>query len=193
MVHHSQIRDEFDNFTKILHFGLAAFAILAWATGDIADDYKKTVSLGFYIHGVIGTGAGFFIAIRILYGIVGPRSVRFMTWVPFTKERIDYALADLKGLLAFKLPERQPRQGIAALVEVSGLLILLFLAITGVMLFFIIEPGHKTYGFIHFVKELHESGEILLPFFLSIHAGAVILHAMAGNHLWKKMIFWERS
>ena len=193
MTHHSQNREEFDNFTKILHLGMAVFGILSWATGDFADDYKKTAGLGFYIHGVIGTGATFFIVIRLLYGIVGPKSVRFMAWVPFTGERIGYVLADLKGLLACKLPERQPRQGIAALVEISGLLIFLFLALTGVMLFLMIEPGHKTEGFIHFVKELHETGEMLLPLFLSIHAGAVILHAMTGNHLWKKMFFWARS
>ncbi|MDP3181711.1 MAG: hypothetical protein Q8M54_02705 [Desulfobaccales bacterium] len=44
----------------------------------------------------------------------------------------------------------------------------------------------------HFIKEIHEVGVWLIPIFLGIHVGAVILHALAGNHLWRKTFFLEK-
>lgn len=182
-------QDEIDIFTRIVHLGLIVFGLLAWATGDMADDYKKMENFGFYVHAWIGIGVTFFAGLRLVYGVVGPQPARFITWAPFTRERLLVVRADIMGLLQLQLPERGSRQGLAALVETSGLLIFFFLAATGVLLFILIEPGQKASGLVHFVKELHEAGELLLPLFFSVHGGAVILHALAGKHLWKKMLF----
>ncbi len=56
-------------------------------------------------------------------------------------------------------------------------------------MFFSLEPGQKATGLLHSVKELHEVGGLLIPLFLSMHGGAVLLHALRGRHLWRKMVF----
>jgi len=60
-------------------------------------------------------------------------------------------------------------------------------------LFFTIVPGQKAQGITHFIKELHEGGEIPFFLFFLVHGGAVILHATIGNHLWRKMIFLKEK
>ena len=186
-------RNELDLVTRILHFGLAVFGILALATGDLAGDYKKVENVGFIVHGCIGLGVALFVGLRFGYGIFGPAPIRFWNWVPYNRKRLKLVSEDIKGLMAFRLPDRQPHQGLASLVETIGLLIFAFLAVTGVMLYVTIEPGHKAQGTAHFIKELHEAGEILLPLFFLTHIGAVILHALTGCHLWRKMIFLEKD
>lgn len=186
-------REKIDLFTRILHLGIAVFGLLALATGDMADDYKEAAGIGFFIHGWTGMAVTFFAALRFIYGIMGPVKTRFVNWFPYNKERMQPVLQDIAGLLQFRLPHREPRQGLAALVEMSGLLIIFFLAATGVSLFFIIEPGHKAGGFAHLIKELHEAGEVMLPAFFLVHGGAVILHALAGDHLWRKMLFLKEK
>ena len=181
--------DRLDAGTRLLHLGLACFGLLAWGTGWLADDYKELRHSGFTIHGWIGIGTAVFLGLRLLYGIIGPRPVRFWNWVPVTPGRVRLVMEDLRGLLRFQLPDREPRQGLAAVVESLGLAIFLFLSGTGIALFLYLEPGMKARGTMHFVKELHEAGEILLPFFIGIHAGAVLLHALAGKHLWRRMLF----
>ena len=56
-------------------------------------------------------------------------------------------------------------------------------------MFFYLQPGLKTGGALHFIKELHETGEGVIPIFLALHVGAVLLHALTGRHLWRKMFF----
>lgn len=186
-------RKDIDIFTRIIHLGLVIFAVLALATGGLADDYKKVEGLGYFIHSWIGMGTFFFVSLRFIYGVLGPVSMRFIKWVPYNKDRMKLVLEDVKGLTQIRLPDRQPHQGLAALVEIIGLLVVLFLASTGFLLFFVIVPGHKAQGITHFIKELHEGGEIPLFLFFLVHGGAVLLHAMTGNHLWRKMIFLKEK
>ena len=181
--------DRLDAGTRFLHLGLACFGLLAWGTGWLADDYKELRHSSFTLHGWIGIGTAVFLGLRLLYGIIGPRPARFWNWVPVTPGRVRLVMEDLRGLLRFQLPDREPRQGLAAVVESLGLAIFLFLSGTGIALFLYLEPGMKARGTMHFVKELHEAGEILLPCFIGVHAGAVLLHALAGKHLWRRMLF----
>jgi len=181
--------DRLDAGTRSIHLGLSFFGLLAWGTGWMADDYKELFHNGFTIHGWIGIGSAAFVALRLFYGIIGPRPARFWNWIPVTPNRIGLALEDLRGLPRFQLPDRGPRQGLAAVVESFGLAVFTFLSGTGIALFLYLEPGMKATGTMHFVKELHEAGEILLPCFIGIHAGAVLLHAMTGKHLWRHMLF----
>lgn len=99
------------------------------------------------------------------------------------------ALDDLKGLLTLRLPDRGPRQGLAGLWEAFGLLIFTWMATTGLFMFAFLTPGSRARGIVHLVKELHELGEWLIPLFLGVHVAAVFLHALAGDHRWRKMLF----
>jgi len=88
-----------------------------------------------------------------------------------------------------RLPDRPTHQGLSGLVQTFGLAVFSWMAITGSLMFFYLEPGHKAMGLMHFIKEIHEVGVWLIPIFLGIHVGAVTLHALAGNHLWRKTFF----
>lgn len=176
-------------FAILVHLGLLVFGISAALTGLMAEDYKKIEHLGFTIHSWLGMGLAAFAGLRLTTGILGPRSVRFARWMPFTASRIRLVLEDLAGLLKFRMPDRPTHQGLAGLVQTFGLAVFFLMAATGAYLYFFLEPGQKARGFLHDVKELHEIGVVLIPLFLSLHAGAVAMHALRGNHIWRKIFF----
>ncbi len=182
-------QEELDSFTIFLHFGLMLFGVLAWLTGEWAGDYKKFQHLGFTVHKMLGLGVALFIAARLFHGFWGPKIARFSTWVPYSGERLRLVLEDLRSLSRLKLPDRPSRQGLAGLWETFGLAVFTWMSLTGFSMFLFLTPGHKTKGFMHLVKELHELGEDLIPIFLAVHVAAVLVHALAGDHRWRKMFF----
>ncbi|MDD3581087.1 MAG: cytochrome b/b6 domain-containing protein [Desulfobacca sp.] len=179
--------EELDDLTIILHAGLMVFGVLAWFTGEWAGDYKKMVHLGFTVHKWLGMGTALFIGARLFHGLYGPDQARFAHWVPYTWERLQLVCEDLRTLLTLKLPNRSPHQGLAGLWEAFGLVIFTWMTTTGFCMFFFLAPGQKARGLMHLVKELHEFGGSLVPIFLAIHVAAVILHALTGDHRWRKM------
>jgi len=182
-------QEELDSFTIFLHFGLMLFGVLAWLTGEWAGDYKKFQHLGFTVHKMLGLGVALFIAARLFHGFWGPKIARFSTWVPYSGERLRLVLEDFCTLIRLKLPDRPSHQGLAGLWETFGLAVFTWMSLTGFSMFLFLTPGHKTRGFMHLVKELHELGEDLIPIFLAVHVGAVLVHALAGDHRWRKMFF----
>lgn len=178
-----------DRALRLTHLGILTFGIASWISGNLADDYKHLEHTGFIVHKWLGICTALFIIIRVALGLFGSEVARFSRWLPITGERITPVLEDLKGLLRLKLPHRPTHQGVAGLVQIFGLTVFICLAASGGLLFFLLDPGVKTRGIIHDIKEVHEVGEILIPAFLSLHVGAVVLHALAGNPVWKRMLF----
>lgn len=175
-----------DNFIRVWHLAMIVLCFAALFTGDMADDYKKLEGhSGYIIHGCLGMAVAVVVALYIRYGIVGPRQSRFAQWFPFTRERLRQTRSDLAGLLSFKLPEHKRREGLAGLVQFLGMLIFSCIAVTGLLLYFYIEPGSKVKGLLHAVKEGHEVGGVFIPLYLSLHIGAVIAHSLTGNQVWK--------
>ncbi|MDX9714957.1 MAG: cytochrome b/b6 domain-containing protein [Dissulfurispiraceae bacterium] len=174
---------------RVVHLGILIFGIFAMFTGEMADDYKKVVHNGYELHLMLGIGLAMFIMIRGITGIFGSKVVRFTQWLPCTKERIAWVLEDIRGLLRFKLPDRPVHRGLSGVVEGFGLLAFFWMAATGVLLALTITPGQKAVGIAHAIKEAHEAGMAFLVLFLAMHVGAVILHAIAGKHIWKKAFF----
>lgn len=182
-----------DSFIRICHLGLILFGITAWLTGDAADDYKEFRHLWFTLHGWIGMGLASSLFMYILYGMLGPRESRFFQGVPYTKKGLQMVREDIAGLLRFRLPDRAGHQGLAGLVQFFGVLLFAGMAVTGALMFFLLEPGSKAGGLVHAIKEVHEAGEILIPLYLSIHVGAVLLHSITGHPVWKRILFLEKS
>ena len=182
-------RNTLGSFAIFIHLGLLFFGLTAALTGLLAEDYKKAVHLGFTVHSWLGIGLTAFVGLRLITGIMGPRSVRFLTWIPVTPDRLKLVGEDLHGLLSMRMPERALHEGLAGMVQTFGLAVFFLMAATGTFLYFFLDPGQKAQGFVHDVKELHEIGLVLIPVFVSLHAGAVLLHALRGRHLWKKMFF----
>ena len=182
-------KDELDFFVRFLHLGILTSGLLAYLVSGWAGDYEHGRHLGFTVHKWLGISLAFFIALRLFYGLVGPTNVRFKQWVPYNKAGLLMVWEDILTLLKFRLPYRQSHQGLAGLVQSFGLLVFSWMALTGSFMFFYLQPGHETAGVLHFIEELHELGEGLIPIFLGLHVGAVLLHALTGHHLWRKMFF----
>jgi len=182
-------KDDLDFFVRFLHLGILTCGLLAYLTSGWAGDYERAKHLGFNIHRWLGMGLAFFIGLRLFYGLVGPANVRFKQWVPYNKAGLLLVWEDILTLLKFRLPHRESHQGLAGLVQSFGLLIFSWMAFTGSLMFIFLQPGRKKGRALHFIKELHEIGESVLPIFLTLHVGAVLLHALTGRHLWRKMFF----
>ncbi len=178
-----------ENIARVIHFGLTLFGILAWATGFWAGDYKRVGHPGFSIHRWLGLSFSFFLLMRVAYGVWGPDDYKFAQWVPYTKERLQAVWEDLSGLLRFKLPERPMHVGLSGLVQTFGLGAFAWMATTGSLMFFSLAPGHKARGLLHLLKELHEAAVWLIPIYLGIHIGAVLLHSLAGEQRWRRTFF----
>ena len=168
---------------RAIHFGLAAFGITAYLTAEFAE--AASDSWGYLIHAYLGFGLGLCIALRLALGFTSSETLSFKDWSPLLLKQWEMALADLKSLLTLNLPERDRHQGLAGLIQAFGLFIFVWMAITGTLLFIIQEStGSVTF---EIIEEAHEIGEGLIPLFLAIHIGAVILHTLTGNPIWKKM------
>jgi cytochrome b len=182
-------RDDLDIFTRFIHLGILTFGLLAYLTSGWAEDYQRAGHLGFSVHKWLGILLASFVALRLIYGIIGPRLVRFASWLPVTGKRLRTAAEDLFTLLRFRLPERPVHEGLAGVVEAFGLLVFTWMALTGSLMSFFLNPGREVRGIVQVIKEVHGIGENLIPIFLAVHVGAVILHALAGRQVWRKMFF----
>jgi cytochrome b len=182
-------REDLDVFARTIHLGLMIFGILTFITSEWAEDYEHARHLGFTVHSWLGMGLTLSVALRLIYGLAGPSAVRFTHWVPYKKSRLLVVWEDIRTLLAFRLPDRPTHVGISGLVQTFGLLVFSWMGITGGLMFFYLKPGQETGGVLHIVEELHEIGEGLIPVFLCLHVGAVLLHAVFGRHIWRKMFF----
>lgn len=185
-------RKRMDISIRMIHFGIMFFALAAYLTADGAGDYKRADYSGYILHKWLGMGAAIFILIRIVYGLLGPEGARFSSWVPYTKERLYLAREGLASVFLYRKPGRQAHQGIAGLINFSGLIIFCWIGLTGSLLYFFLEPGRRAGGLVHLIKEVHEVGETLVPVYLLIHIGAVVIHALYGRDIWRKMLFIKK-
>ena len=102
-------------------------------------------------------------------------------------------IEDLKSLVRFRIPVSPPHRGLAGVVQGIGLLIFSWVAATGSILFYTLEPGLRPAGWLRFLEELHETGEVLIPVFLAVHVGATLVHVLAGDSRWRIMFFLRSS
>lgn len=180
---------DLDVVTRFLHLALVVLGLAAWLTGDLAEDYERRASVGFSVHRWLGIGAAAAVGLRLIWGVVGPRSARFASWLPVTRDRLRLVVEDLQVLLQFRIPERAAHEGLAGAVQMIGLLIFAWVAATGTVLFYALAPGLRPGPGLDFVGELHKAGETLIPAYLAVHVGATLAHALAGDRRWRSMFF----
>jgi cytochrome b len=174
---------------KMIHMGVAVFGIAAYLTAEGAE--HGDAGLGYLLHAYLGMTLAFFILLRIGRGYVGSSDMRFENWSPFSRRQLAMAVEDIKGIIRFNVPERGMHQGIAGLVQAFGLIIFAWMGGSGSVMFFIDETTSK--NLFEILEELHEVGEGLIPLFLLLHVGAVIVHSAMGKQNWKKMWRFSRS
>lgn len=181
--------DDIDVVTRALHLLLVVFGVAAWLSGDLSDYEERGFSLGFTLHRWVGIAASSAVGLRIIWGAIGPRGARFSSWTPLTRKRWRLVLEDMGMLLRLRLPERAAHEGLAGVVQSFGVLVFAWTAATGSVLFFWLEPGVRPGFWLDLVKELHGVAETLIPVFLAVHVGATVVHALAGNTRWRRMLF----
>lgn len=185
----SRPNHQLDLFTRLLHFGLMVFGISAWLTGELAEIEAGESITGYTIHAWLGLAMSLFFFLRLVYGFIGPRKIRFSQWYPLSRAHLAQSWDELMLLLRFKLPPPHHHQGLAGLVQFFGLLIFGAMALTGTVIYFIGGPGVEQGRLLYLFTEAHEYGEGLIPLFLAMHVGAVLIHALSGKHIWRQMFF----
>ena len=180
----------YDAGTRLIHLALALLAIAALLSGQFAGDYRRAIHTGFDVHRWIGLSMALALGARFVWGFIGPKQVRFASWVPLTRERLALCIEDLRELLHFRLPVRESHEGLSGLVQAIGLVAFAWLAITGAILFVWLEPGIRAGGWLRAVKELHEGGQVVAIAYVAIHAGAVLLHSLTGHPVLRRMLPW---
>ncbi len=164
---------------KWIHLGLAAFGISAYLTGELAE-YSD--GFGYLLHAYLGMTVLFFLINRFFYGFWGKPAYRFVNWFPYKKSYIATLKEDISDFMQVKLPKRDDHRGIAGLVQAFGLLIFAWMAVTGTIMYVTNITDDSVFA------ELHEVGEGLIPLFLVVHLGAVVLHMISGQNLLAKIV-----
>ncbi len=175
--------------TRLIHIGLAAFGIAAYFTAEGAEDGGD--SFGFLLHAYLGLSVATFVLLRLIRGFIGPEQMRFSSWSPFSARQWHMARDDLRVMFRLRVPERQLHEGFAGLVQSFGFLIFTWMATTGVMIFLI--GGESETELFEILEELHEVGENLVPLYLILHVGGVLLHTFLGAHIWRRMFSFSRT
>jgi len=170
-------------YAKLLHLGMASFGIAAFLTGELAEDGSNSV--GYLIHAYLGLSLATFVLLRVLRGVMGSGPLRFSEWSPFSHRQWTKAFQDLGSLVRFQVPERGMHEGLAGLTQAFGVAVFAWMGATGTGLFFL--GGGPESELFEVVEEVHEVGEALIPFYLALHVGSVLLHSLAGNPVWRKM------
>ncbi len=176
-------------YAKILHLGLAGFGIAAFLTGELAEDGNN--SFGYLLHAYLGLSLGAFMLSRLLFGFTSSGVIRFSSWSFFSRRQWATAFEDVRNLFRLRVPERGPHEGLAGLTQALGLIIFSVMALTGTWLF-VLGGGAESSTF-EVIEEIHELGEPLIPLYLALHIGAVILHTVAGKSIWKRMFSFSRN
>jgi len=176
--------ESYDRSYQLLHWGLALFGIAAWLTGEGAEDDFQ--SNGFLLHLYLGFTVLGFVLLRFAVGLFSSGKFSFKGWSIFNKKQWLLAGEDIKQLFQLKLPHRKAHLGIAGIVQFLGLLLFLWMASSGTLIFLL--QGNTDSTIFESIKEGHEIGEALIPVFLLLHVGAVLLHSLGGQQVWKSMI-----
>jgi len=170
-------------YAKILHVGMAGFGITAFLTGELAENGSN--SLGYLLHAYLGLSLATFMLLRLIRGVIGPAPLRFSDWSPVSRQQWQLARQDLSSLLRLQVPERGMHEGLAGLTQAFGIAIFALMGATGSGLFLL--GGGPESGVFEIVEEVHELGEALIPLYLALHVGSVLVHSLAGNPIWQKM------
>ena len=168
---------------KILHGGIAIFGITAFLSGELAEEGMRTS--GYYLHAYLGLSLAVFIAVRIYRGFSAAAPLRFSGWSPFSSRQWTLALQDVRDLLLLRVPERGIHEGLSGLTQAFGLILFSWMALSGSGLFLLASSTEA--NLFESLEELHEIGEYLIPLYLALHVGSVVVHSVAGNPVWQRM------
>lgn len=173
---------------KLIHLGMAGFGIAAYLTAELAEG--GTQSSGYLLHAYLGLSLATTMLLRLGTGAGRSPSLGFRNWSLFSGAQWRMVFEDLVGLVSFKVPDRGRHEGLAGLVQAMGLLIFVWMAVTGTGLY-LLGGGAET-TILEVVEEAHEVGEGFIPLYLLLHVGAVFLHTLIKQPVWQRMFKFRR-
>ena len=176
-------------YARVLHLGMAGFGIAAFLTGEFAENGSN--SLGYLLHAYLGLSLATFMLLRLLQGLIGSGPLQFSSWSPISRHQWQLTLQDIGSLLRFQIPERGMHEGLAGLTQAFGIIIFSWMGATGTVLFLL--GGGPESNLFEIVEEIHEVGEALIPLYLILHVGSVLMHSLAGNPIWRRMWTFGRK
>ena len=158
-----------DRFVRVFHWSLATLFLIAYATGDEIE--KVHIAAGYAIAALV--------ALRIVWGFIGPAHARFINFVRPPRE----VLAYLRDVVLFRAPRYLGHNPTGGAMILALLIMLTGTAVTGYML-----TTHAYWGS-KLVEEVHETFANLTVGFVILHVlGVLIACFVHGENLVKAMI-----
>jgi cytochrome b len=109
-----------DPLVRVFHWSLVFFFLFAFITED---DWLD-------LHVQAGYAVSFLIGFRLLWGLMGTRNARFMSFVKSPAVMLTY----LKGMLSFKVPHYLGRNPLGAAMVITLLLGVALVSFTGMIM-----------------------------------------------------------
>ena len=158
-----------DPLVRVFHWSLATLFLAAYLTGEDAGQ----------VHIAAGYGIAGLIALRIVWGFVGPRHARFSNFVRSPREILAY----LRDVATFRAPRYLGHNPAGGAMIVALLVMLSGTAVTGYMMTTDAFWGAK------WVEEVHETCANLTVGLVLFHVLGVLLSSfLHGENLVKSMI-----
>ncbi|HEY5128008.1 MAG TPA: cytochrome b/b6 domain-containing protein [Bradyrhizobium sp.] len=163
-----------DPLVRVFHWSLATLFVTAYLTGEE----------GGQVHIAAGYGIAGLIALRIIWGIVGPRHARFSNFIRSPGE----VLAYLRDVALRRAPRYLGHNPAGGAMIIALLVMLVGTGITGYMMTTDAFWGTK------WVEEVHETFAGLTVGLVVFHVLGVLLSSLLhGENLVKSMITgWKR-
>ena len=169
-----------DPLIRVFHWSLVFFFLFAFITGD---DWQA-------LHIQAGYAVSLLIAFRLLWGLVGTRNARFLTFMKSPTAMLGY----LKSLLRFKVPHYLGHNPLGAAMVVTLLLSIALVSFSGMVLIAGEGSGPLAGTFLSswsgdWMKEVHEFFANFTLLLVVIHISGVIFSSLLeGENLAKAMI-----
>jgi len=163
-----------DPLVRVFHWSLATLFVTAYLTGE--DGGQVHIAAGYGIAGLI--------ALRIIWGIVGPRQARFSNFVRSPRE----VLAYLRDVALRRAPRYLGHNPAGGAMIIALLVMLLGTGITGYLMTTDAFWGAK------WIEDVHETLAGLTVGLVVFHILGVLLSSLLhGENLVKSMITgWKR-
>ena len=169
-----------DPLVRVFHWSLVFFFLLAFITED---DWLN-------LHVQAGYAVSFLIGFRLLWGLVGTRNARFMSFVKSPKVVLTY----LKGMLSQKAPHYLGHNPLGAAMVIALLLSIVLVSFSG-MIIIASEGNGPLAGTVFstlsgdWMEDVHEFfANFTLLMVLAHVSGVIVSSFLEGENLVKAMV-----
>lgn len=156
-----------DPYTRIWHWLLMLGIIFQYISGEILDDQIQN-------HALVGYGLLGMMTFRVLWGVIGPETIRFATFIPTPTHLLTY----ITGKKSTPYATHNPLGALAVL----GFIVIIFIqSLSGLFMtddIFFTGPLHSwlTGDITDIITRMHDWAFNLLLLFVVIHIAAVLYH-----------------